>query len=216
MLYDISQYITQFTSSSIIVMLFNDAIELPIEDGHIIYYPNLFNSNEALAYFDELLNTIDWQQDTISLFGKTHYQPRLTALYADNNNPYTYSNITMQPKIFIDPLRVIKKRVEQIAQVKFTSCLANLYRNGNDSNGWHADNEKELGIYPIIASVSFGAERFFHLKHRSKKNLRYKIKLEQGSLLIMKGTTQHYWLHQIPKTKKVIGPRINLTFRIIA
>ena len=97
----------------------------------------------------------------------------------------------------------------------FTSCLVNLYRDGQDSNGWHADNEKELGENPIIASVSFGAERFFHMKHRYDKSQKLKIKLENGSLLLMKGKTQHHWLHQIPKTKKKVGERINLTFRTI-
>ena len=196
-------------------MLFNHTIELPIDDGHIIYYPKLFNPNEAQTLFETLLEVIDWQQDTITLFGKTYKQPRLTALYANNNHPYTYSNITMFPKAFISPLLIIKNRVEQITQLEFTSCLANLYRNGTDSNGWHSDNEKELGKNPTIASISFGAERFFHLKHKSKKELKHKIKLQHGSLLLMKGTTQDHWLHQIPKTKKVIGPRINLTFRII-
>jgi len=122
----------------------------------------------------------------------------------------------MQPKPFSKSLLEIKQKVDALSEVTFTSCLANLYRYGSDSNGWHADNEKELGVQPVIASVSFGAERYFHLKHRTKKTLKHKIKLEHGSLLLMKGTTQEFWLHQIPKTKKEIGQRINLTFRIIA
>jgi len=197
-------------------MIFKEAIDLKLEDGEVIYYPEVFSNNEANLYFKMLLEHINWQQDNITLFGKTYPQPRLTALYANNSNAYSYSNIIMYPEPFSKQLLEIKEKVDAISQVIFTSCLANLYRNGSDSNGWHSDNEKELGIQPIIASVSFGAERFFHLKHKTKKTLKHKIKLEDGSLLLMKGDTQDKWLHQIPKTKKEIGQRINLTFRIIA
>jgi len=121
----------------------------------------------------------------------------------------------MHPNTFSKELKDIKIKVEQQCNFEFTSCLANLYRHGQDSNGWHADNEKELGVNPIIASLSLGEERFFHLKHRNDKNLKQKLLLQNGSLLIMKGETQHHWLHQIAKTKKKIEPRINLTFRQI-
>jgi alkylated DNA repair dioxygenase AlkB len=195
--------------------MFNDVIDLKLEDGDVIYYPEIFSKTQADSFFNILTNQLTWQQDSITLFGKTHLQPRLTALYANNSNPYSYSNIIMQPKPFSKSLLEIKEKADTLSEVDFTSCLANLYRNGSDSNGWHADNEKELGIQPVIASVSFGAERYFHLKHKTKKTLKHKIKLEHGSLLLMKGTTQEHWLHQIPKTKKEIGQRINLTFRII-
>lgn len=195
--------------------MFNDVIDLKLEDGDVIYYPGIFSKTQADSFFNILTNQLTWQQDSITLFGKTHLQPRLTALYANNSNPYSYSNIIMQPKPFSKSLLEIKEKADTLSEVDFTSCLANLYRNGSDSNGWHADNEKELGIQPVIASVSFGAERYFHLKHKTKKTLKHKIKLEHGSLLLMKGTTQEHWLHQIPKTKKEIGQRINLTFRII-
>jgi alkylated DNA repair dioxygenase AlkB len=109
----------------------------------------------------------------------------------------------------------IKNEIEEICQENFTTVLLNLYRDGKDSNGWHADNEKELGRNPIIASLSFGAERSFHLKHNSISDAKLKITLENGSLLLMKGETQHFWKHQIPKTAKPIGSRINLTFRIL-
>ena len=121
----------------------------------------------------------------------------------------------MQPHPFNKELQEIKSKIETIVNEIFTTCLLNLYRNGQDSNGWHADNEKELGKNPVIASVSFGANRLFHLKHRRESDLKQKIVLESGSLLIMKGSTQHNWLHQIPKTKKKVEPRINLTFRIL-
>ena len=116
---------------------------------------------------------------------------------------------------FTDELQQIKSAVEHGANVKFTSCLLNLYRSGKDSNGWHSDDEKELGQNPIIASVSLGTERFFHLRHKTLKDQKHKILLEHGSLLLMEGETQHFWQHQIAKTAKNIGERINLTFRII-
>jgi alkylated DNA repair dioxygenase AlkB len=196
-------------------MLFPEDISLNLPDSDIKYYPDFFNKKEADAYFNSLLKHINWQQDDITVYGKTYKQPRLTALFGNNGKPYSYSNITMHPHVFTEELQQIKDKVETKVNAKFTTCLANLYRNGNDSNGWHADNEKELGKNPIIASVSFGAERYFHLKHRHDKSLKQKLLLQHGSLLLMQGKTQHHWLHQIAKTKKDIGQRINLTFRII-
>ena len=121
----------------------------------------------------------------------------------------------MTPHGFTKELLDIKTKVETVINTQFTTCLLNLYRNGQDSNGWHADNEIELGLNPIIASVSFGSERLFKLKHRHDKSLKKDLILHDGSLLLMKDETQHHWLHQIPKTKKVVGNRINLTFRVI-
>ena len=121
----------------------------------------------------------------------------------------------MQPHPWTSLLQKIKLLIENKTDTQFTSVLLNYYRDGKDSNGWHADNEKELGTNPIIASLSFGAERSFQLKHNSDKDQKKNIVLEHGSLLLMKGTTQHFWKHQIPKTSKPIGPRINLTFRKI-
>ena len=121
----------------------------------------------------------------------------------------------MHPHKMTAELTQISNRIARVTPVKFTSVLLNLYRDGKDSNGWHADNEKELGQSPVIASVSFGAPRFFHLKHRSIQDARLKILLQSGSLLLMEGDTQEKWLHQIPKTAKPIAPRINLTFRKI-
>jgi len=190
-------------------------IDLNLQDANIKYYPSFFNKEISDYYFERLKQNIKWQHDSITLFGKTHLQPRLTALYGNNEKSYTYSNITMHPKIFTKDLLKIKEFVEKHLKVKFTSCLANLYRDGQDSNGWHADDEKELCEEPIIASVSFGTERVFHFKHKLDKNLKIKLVLEHGSLLVMKGTTQKFWLHQLPKTKRKIGSRINLTFRII-
>lgn len=192
----------------------NQHIPITLPDGEAYYYPNFFEKNEADSIFKTLSTSIQWQQDDIKVFGKVYPQPRLTALYANNNNTYSYSNITMQPHQFTNELLTIKKKVEQITSEHFTTCLLNLYRDGQDSNGWHSDNEKELGKEPTIASVSFGEERWFHFKHKTK-DLKQKMLLQHGSLLIMKGKTQENWLHQLPKTKKIQKPRINLTFRVI-
>ena len=197
------------------IQLQNDGTPIDLPDARLCYFENFFSAAEAIYLFNQLNNKIPWQQDPITIFGKTYNQPRLTALHANNSNPYSYSGITMYPNEMTAELTEIQNRITSVTPVKFTSVLLNLYRDGKDSNGWHADNEKELGKSPVIASVSFGASRFFHLKHRTIKDARLKILLQSGSLLVMEGDTQEKWLHQIPKTVKQIGPRINLTFRKI-
>ncbi len=196
-------------------MRLSNAETLNLKDADVVYYPNFFSTIEADQYFENLLNNIDWRQDKIKVFGKVYDQPRLTAFFGNNNKPYSYSSITMYPMFFDGAILSIKQKIESELKVEFTSCLANLYRNGKDSNGWHADDEKELGKHPVIASVTLGQERFFHFKHKKDRSLKHKILLNHGSLLFMKGTTQEHWLHQIPKTSKPVKPRINLTFRII-
>ncbi|WP_456440451.1 alpha-ketoglutarate-dependent dioxygenase AlkB family protein [Psychroserpens sp.] len=186
---------------------------LQLPDAELIYIPNFIIQQKANHYFEYLKSNIDWQQDNITIFDKTYKQPRLTAFYSENKASYSYSNIKMYPKAFTAELLEMKHDIEEEALHKFTSILINLYRDGNDSIGWHADNEKELGKNPVIASLSLGEARPFHFKHRNLKEERYKIVLEHGSLLLMKGAMQHHWLHQIVKTKKAIGERINLTFR---
>ncbi|GGG54099.1 alpha-ketoglutarate-dependent dioxygenase AlkB family protein [Bizionia arctica] len=187
-----------------------------LPQAELIYFPQFYTQMEASSFFHTLMEQTLWQQDQITLFGKTHKQPRLTALYAETNRPYSYSGITMTPHPFNDILLKIKQDVEAISKHTFNSVLLNLYRDGNDSNGWHADNEKELGSNPVIASVSFGATRNFKFKHRTLKQENHKLELKHGSLLLMKGEMQKYWLHQIPKTLKPTEKRINLTFRYIA
>ena len=193
----------------------NEFIKLPLKDANVLYLEQFYNSETSNILFNTLRKEIQWQQDDIKLFGKTYKQPRLTALYAENEKPYSYSNITMYPESFFKELEQVKSDIEEKIAHKFTTCLANLYRTGNDSNGWHSDNEKELGHNPIIASLSLGATRSFQLKHKTDSSQRFNIELPSGSLLIMKGTTQEFWKHQIPKTKKHVGERINLTFRTI-
>ncbi|AVR45770.1 alpha-ketoglutarate-dependent dioxygenase AlkB [Christiangramia fulva] len=186
-------------------------IELP--DACLEYFPGFFSQEESDRYLGYFLKSIEWQQDKIKMFGKEFLQPRLTALFGEKEKSYTYSGITMLPEPFPSPILNIKSKCEEILGEKFNICLLNLYRNGSDSMGWHADDERELGKNPVIASVSFGAERIFHLKHQKDPSLREKLVLENGSLLLMAGTTQHFWKHQLPKTKKKVGPRVNLTFR---
>jgi len=198
-----------------VVNLFTEETHLSLPDSDINYFPNFLNFKKADSHFESLRKNVIWQLDDITIFGKTYAQPRLTALFGNNGKPYSYSNITMQPHEFTSELLEIKTKIEDKSGVVFTTCLLNLYRDGNDSNGWHADNEKELGKNPVIASLTLGQERFFHLKHRTRKELKHKLLLEHGSLLVMQGETQHHWLHQIAKTKKPIGERINLTFRVI-
>lgn len=193
----------------------SETIVLNLPDAEIIYYPHFFDKKEADAIFAQLTSDIPWQQDDIRVFGKIHPQPRLTALFGNEGKPYSYSNIKMQPHPWSLLLQQIKSLVESVSDTNFTTVLLNQYRDGKDSNGWHADDEKELDNNPVIASLSFGSERVFQLKHNSISGLKQNILLEHGSLLLMKGTTQHYWKHQIPKTAKPIGSRINLTFRVI-
>ena len=198
--------------------LFNfksEPIILDLPDAEIIYYPQFFDKEQADKIYTELLQEIAWQQDDITIFGKKIAQPRLTALYGNDGKSYGYSNIVMQPHPFNSALTFIKEEIESIINEHFTTVLLNYYRDGQDSMGWHADNEKELGQNPCIASISFGDERVFQLKHNSIINLKQNISLQNGSLLLMKGETQQYWKHQIPKTKKPIGGRINLTFRTL-
>ena len=192
-----------------------EAIHFELPDSEITYYPDFFGKEKADQFFEKLKTEIPWQQDDIAVFGKTYPQPRLTALFGNEGKPYSYSNIVMQPHAWNSLLLFIKNEIEEVCNENFTTVLLNYYRDGKDSNGWHADDEKELGRNPVIASVSFGVERSFHLQHNFIKEQKLKINLEHGSLLIMKGTTQHFWKHQIPKTAKPIGSRINLTFRII-
>jgi len=190
-------------------------LNLNLPDAKISYFPHFLDHDLAGSFFKIFLNELEWRQHPIKIFGKLLPQPRLTSLYGINDQSYTYSNLTLKPHIYTPQLLEINEKLKEFTKVNFTHCLANLYRNGNDSMGWHSDNEKELGKNPIIASLSFGATRRFQLKHKTESTLKYQMELEQGSLLLMEGTTQHFWKHQLPKTAKPISSRINLTFRTI-
>ncbi len=185
------------------------------KDGEAYLFPDVFSVNESNEYLHCLVNQIEWKHEPIIIFGKSIMQPRLTAWYGDKEKSYRYSGITMNPLEWTEALLNIKLKVEEIAGVNFNSVLLNQYRNGKDYVGWHRDNEKELGINPIIASVSFGVTRNFQLQHCKEKNLKQSIELTHGSVLIMRGETQHHWLHCLPKRKRVDQTRVNLTFRYV-
>ena len=189
---------------------------ISLQDGEILFMRNFFTPTEAKNYFELLQNNINWKQEEVKFYGKTFPVPRKTAWSGYEGFNYSYSGITCFPEIWTNELLEIKNEIEKfIPDEDFTSVLLNLYNNGNDKMGWHADDEKELGINPTIASVSLGETRRFDIKHKQNPELHYKFELTSGSLLIMRGALQHHWVHQIPAQKKVKEPRINLTFRTI-
>ena len=165
--------------------------------------------------FSQLRDQINWRKDIIRIFGKEIPIPRFHAWYADNEDlHYQYSNIKMAPSIWTKQLLSIKKITEKITSTQFNSALINLYENGADYAAWHSDDEKELGKYPTIASISLGATRSFHLRDKNTGET-YKTDLPHGSILLMSGETQRHYKHQLAKTAKKVGPRINITFRNI-
>ncbi|RMG26268.1 MAG: alpha-ketoglutarate-dependent dioxygenase AlkB [Bacteroidetes bacterium] len=191
-------------------------MNIELQDGHIQLIEEFIPQKQADLYLQALLEQVQWEQRSIRLFGKSFLQPRLTAWYGDPQKTYTYSGISWEPLPWTPLLLEMKDRVEQAAQHPFNSVLLNLYRNGQDSMGWHSDDEPELGKNPCIASVSLGQSRTFHLRHRSRPQAKpLHLLLTHGSLLLMQGSLQHHWKHQLPKSRKKMGPRINLTFRYI-
>jgi alkylated DNA repair dioxygenase AlkB len=187
---------------------------LNLFEADIKYVPNFYQSDDAWRLFELLKEQTQWRQDTITVYGKQHLTPRLSCWFAEPWMDYSYSNHTMTPTPLTSLLLATKSKIELEFGDKFNSVLANYYRDGQDSNGWHSDNEPELGRNPIIASLSLGASRDFHLRHKHDKSKKHKMALEHGSLLIMRGTTQSRWQHHIPK-RATAEARINLTFRTI-
>ncbi len=185
-----------------------------IENGEYIFYPNFFSKSESDSLLKNLRSNIIWKQESMNMYGKKIDFPRLTAWYGNNDKPYSFSGITLQPLPWTSEILKIKSKIEPVAKTEFNSVLLNLYRDGNDSISWHTDAEKELGTNPVIASVNFGATRKFQLMHIKTKE-KLEIELTHGSLLIMQGELQHFWQHQVPKAKKVSIERVNLTFRVI-
>ena len=185
-------------------------------------YPDLdisiFEANHDVKkinrWFDECLANINWIEGTIKIFGKEHNIPRLQAWYANEDINYKYSGKALLRNNWNPVLNEIKDDIELATSQKFNSVLGNLYRDGSDSMGLHADDEKELGENPVIASFSLGEERDIYFKHKNK-NISFSIPQESGKLIVMSGSTQKYWKHGIKKTKKIKKPRINLTFRNI-
>jgi alkylated DNA repair dioxygenase AlkB len=186
------------------------------KDGTVNYYGKILSSEEANQYFGLLMQNILWEKDEVIIFGKHITTKRKAAWYGDSEYLYTYSNITKRALAWTKELSELKQIVEELAVIKFNSCLLNLYHNGNEGMGWHSDDEESLGTNNTItiASLSFGAERKFSFKHKQTKQT-VSLVLEHGSLLIMKDATQRNWLHSLPKSKDIIQSRINLTFRTI-
>lgn len=176
---------------------------------------HFLGENEASELYDILLSKTPWRQDKIKLFGRKINIPRLQAWYGENDATYQYSGIQLEPMGWTSELLALKERVESETNTVFNSALVNLYRTGQDSNSWHADNEPELGSDPVIASLSLGATRRFKLRHNNERKTFIDLELNHGSLLIMAGSTQSCWKHCLPKTAREISPRINLTFRKI-
>lgn len=217
----------------------HSGFHIKVPNGELFYAEHFFSkkiSDRCVEYFLETENNvlqksdwhtcceealkqipfknIQWQHDKLNMYGKTVYLPRYSAWYGDNDKPYTYSGITLQPKPWNKGLLFIKAQIESVTPETFNSVLMNWYRDGEDHISWHTDEEPELGINPTIASANFGETRDFVLKH-NETGQKIVIPLKHGSLLIMSGALQHHWKHCVPKRKKVKGSRFNLTFRVI-
>jgi len=190
-----------------------DSCALDLYEGEARLWPAAFDPNEATGLFDELRREIDWQQEKILMFGRRVPVPRRVAWHGDPGASYTYSGTEHHPLPWTPALDRVRSRLTGLTGVRFNAVLLNLYRDGRDGMGWHADDEPELGRDPVIASVSLGATRRFCLRHRRRKDLRLDVLLTHGSLLLMSGATQHHWVHALPKTAVPVGERINLTFR---
>lgn len=193
--------------------IFNQT-ESPFENL-LEYIPGFFTEAESQRFMAQLINNIDWRQETLIIFGKSVKTPRLTAWYGDTGVAYKYSGKQFYALPWTKELLEIKEKVEIPANIKFNSVLLNYYRDGNDSMGWHSDDEPELGQNPVIASVNFGQERRFDFRNKGDHGKKYPVFLTNGSLLIMKGDLQHHWQHQIAKSKQQMNARFNLTFRLI-
>ena len=185
-----------------------------VNDGWICYVPNFLEEKESVIYFNYLLEVCEFKTNVINIFGKKIEAPRKESFHSSCNKSYGYSGSQLEIQNYNDTLFKIQHEIEKFSNQKFNSVLVNLYRNERDSNGWHSDNEKELGKNPIIASLSLGCSRRFQLKHQSSKE-KLSFQLNNGDLFIMGGKLQHHWKHQVPKEKFDCSPRINLTFRYI-
>jgi alkylated DNA repair dioxygenase AlkB len=185
-------------------------------DGDARLIAEFLTHPQSDAYLAELMEFVDWTCHVIRIRGRQVASPRLSAWYGDPDAHYSYSGLSLEPRPWLPIILELKARIEALCGASFNSVLLNLYRDGADSMGWHSDNERELGERPLIASLSLGATRRFRLRHRKRKEVEpVAIDLERGSLLIMRGDTQRYWKHQLPKSKRVAEPRVNLTFRNI-
>ena len=186
---------------------------IALDGGELLLIRQAFPSEVARRLFLELREQTQWSQDEIVMGGRRVLIPRLQAWYGDAR--YRYSGLKLTPLAWTAILLEIKRTVEVLSETCFNSVLLNLYRDGSDSVGWHSDDEVELGVAPVIASVSLGASRIFSLRQKKPGGSRLKLRLDSGDLLLMSGQLQHNWQHQLPKTQLPVGERINLTFRLI-
>lgn len=197
--------------------LFDSDGPVDVEDAGLsaTYWAHAIGEPEASALLESLVGGTEWRQPEISMFGRRVRIPRLTAWFGDSGASYVYSGIRNEPSPWSDPLRELRALVERLSGARFNSVLLNLYRTGEDHLSWHRDDEKELGEQPTIASVSLGAERVFALRtaNTDARKPTYNLKLEHGSLLVMRGATQRHWEHSVKKEPKIKEPRLNLTFR---
>jgi len=192
--------------------LFTEPRELLPVDGSAILHEQFLDPTQADCAFRELHETNPWESHDIIGFGKKDREPRLSTWHADDGVRYTYSNLERIPVPWTPVLRKLRELCERVSGATFNSVLVNLYRDGNDGVGWHADDEPENGPEPVIASLSLGASRRFDFQHRVLKRVE-SVQLNSGDLVVMSGASQSQWLHRIAKTKRPVGPRINLTFR---
>jgi alkylated DNA repair dioxygenase AlkB len=189
---------------------------LDLPDAEIYYSPRVDLGAAPDRILKELIEQTPWRSEVINLWGKEYQQPRLAAWYGDADARYTYSGLSLDPLPWTDLLSILRSRVQALAESAFNSVLLNYYRDHRDSMGMHSDDEPELGPNPIIASVSLGEQRTLVLKHKFRKTLKpVHLPLDSGSVLLMKGATQHNWKHGINKLSRPCGPRVNLTFRRI-
>lgn len=179
-------------------------------DGEVLLLRDIMEPDDADRTFERLKGTIVWQQETAKIHGKEMPVPRLTAWYGEV--AYRYSGVYHPASPFPSAVAPLRKLAEDLSGAALNTVLLNYYRDGRDSVAWHADDEEVLGENPVIVSLTFGQERRFHFRHKTTGD-RISIDLPHNSALIMSGATQHCWLHQLPKTARQVGPRINLTFR---
>lgn len=188
---------------------------LDMPQATVVHIPGFLSPEQCLLFWETFKEKAAWRQESIQIQDRKIPLPRLTAWHGDPGTTYGYSGINNVPAPWFDALQSLRQRMTEVSSAPFNSVLFNWYRSGSDSVAWHSDDEADLGSCPVIASVSLGAPRKFSFKHKLDKTLKKDVVLSDGDLLIMAGSTQQYWLHQIPKTTKPVGERINLTFRVV-
>jgi alkylated DNA repair dioxygenase AlkB len=206
----VSELTLQVTTQS----LFSEPQELLPFDGSAVLQPRFFDVQRSVQLFESLMQQTAWEQPEMIIFGKKHAQAGLSTWYSDTGVNYEYSGVVRCAHPMTSLLDRVRVELEKFTGVAFNSVLVNLYRDGKDSVSWHSDNEAINGREPTIASISLGATRRFDLRHKATKHT-VRVDLEDGSLVVMSGLSQHCWVHQIAKTASQVGPRINLTFRRI-